>query len=142
LIRRVFAAAAVYALSIPALLMMLATIGGEFRTPRAVSLVSLVWLTAWALHVGMCVTWVFDRRLHKAWVWLGLALGVLSFVLWPLLTLGDGVPIDEALQVSAQLMGVQLVLVSPATLLAGWLVRFHLTAPPAEGTDIEHGRAQ
>ena len=100
-------------------------------SPGSGSLLALVWVGAWVAHLVMTGAWILDVRLHRAWPVGGLLFGVGSFCVWPLYGRDLGLPWSDTLFVSWPLLTVQVALVAPCVLLACWLVRFHLKAPPS-----------
>lgn len=67
MIPRFFVVVFTYALSMPALYMTLVAAVEELRSPSSSFALAAVWVAAWAIHLAMSSTWVFDIHLTKAW---------------------------------------------------------------------------
>jgi hypothetical protein len=125
---KVIIAVLAYVFSSLGFLFMLQMIIEELRNPNKLSLIALLWLSAWTIHLTMTIAWVKNRKLKSIFPISGTILGLVS-LLWPLLysLINPIFGYSIAIQTGFQFLLVQATLVLPCILLAIWLVKFHIS---------------
>jgi len=89
--------------------------------------VLFLWLAAFVAHYRMSMAWVDGRRLGKTFSFASVAFGLLGFLAVPIAaTLFNG---ESFVRGAAVIVPFELLLMSPATVLAVYLNRYHASTP-------------
>lgn len=129
MISRFFVVTIAYFLSLPGLIVALAIVAEDLRSPRSVFVLAVCWAVTVAMHcmshIVMSFAWVLDLRVGKVWALTGAVLTVIGFFAYPLFKSVYAHGWSDGLPSMAWFWAYGGLFLAPYWGLGGWLFLFH-----------------
>ncbi|MDT7518358.1 hypothetical protein RAE19_06375 [Rhodoferax sp. TBRC 17660] len=129
MLSRFFVVTIAYLLSLPGLIMALAMVAEELKSPRSVFVLAVCWAVTVVMHfmshIAMSFAWVLDLRVGKVGALTGAVLTVIGFLAYPLFQSVHAHGWSEALQSMALFWAYGGLFLAPYWGLGGCLFLFH-----------------